>query len=192
MKLVRFGPPGREKPGVIGADGVLRDVSAHIPDFSPDFLSGDWRSALERALAVAPAADSASRLGVPMAGISKVVGCGMNFHEGVRRAKMQTPSEPLLFIKSPTCLAGPNDPIRLPPGAEKLDWEVELGVVISREASRIPIGHAGDYVLGYCVFNDLSERHWQNERGGEWCKGKSADGFGPCGPWIATADEVAN
>jgi 2-keto-4-pentenoate hydratase/2-oxohepta-3-ene-1,7-dioic acid hydratase in catechol pathway len=192
MKLVRFGAPGHEKPGVIGADGVLRDVSAQIPDFSPRFLAGDWRRALRHALEDAPAADPGSRLGVPIAGVSKVVGCGMNYHEGVRRAKMETPTEPLLFIKSPTCLAAPGDPIRLPPGADKLDWEVELGVVISREASRVPIGDAKESILGYCVFNDLSERNWQNERGGEWCKGKSADGFGPCGPWIVTADEIAD
>lgn len=194
MKLVRFGPPGAEKPGVISGDGLLRDVSAWIADFSPGFFTGDWRRALQQALDVAPArpVEQSTRFGVPIAGVAKIVGVGMNYHEGVRRAGMATPAEPLLFIKSSTCLAGPNDPIRLPPGAEKLDWEVELAVVIGREASRVAVADADRYILGYCVFNDLSERHWQNERGGEWCKGKSADGFGPCGPWIATSDEVAD
>ncbi len=194
MKLVRFGPRGRERPGVLGADGAVRDVSARIADFTPGFFAGDWRGALDRALDGAPAhpVDPALRFGVPLAGVSKIVGLGMNYHAGVRRAGMVMPTEPLLFIKSATCLAGPSDPILLPPGSEKLDWEVELAVVIGREASRLEPGEVPDAILGYCVFNDLSERHWQNERGGEWCKGKSADGFGPCGPWIATADEIGD
>jgi 2-keto-4-pentenoate hydratase/2-oxohepta-3-ene-1,7-dioic acid hydratase in catechol pathway len=192
MKLVRFGPPGREKPGVVMGDGAVRDLSGRIGDFTPDFLAGDWRRAIDQALVDAPehAADAAARFGVPLAGVSKIVGLGMNYHEGVRRAGMTMPTEPLLFIKSSTCLAGPSDPIRLPPGSEKLDWEVELGVVIARESSRLAPDQVADAILGYCVFNDLSERHWQNERGGEWCKGKSADGFGPCGPWIATREEI--
>lgn len=184
MKLGRIGPPGREKPAVLDADGRLRDVSAAVPDFTGDFFSGPWRTTLEQALRAAPVlpAQPVPRFGVPLANVSKVVGVGMNYHEGVRRAGMTTPVEPLLFIKPNTCLAAANDPIVLPPGAGKLDWEVELGVVIGPEAA----------ILGYCVFNDLSERRWQNEQGGEWCKGKSADGFGPCGPWLVTADEVAD
>jgi 2-keto-4-pentenoate hydratase/2-oxohepta-3-ene-1,7-dioic acid hydratase in catechol pathway len=129
---------------------------------------------------------------VPVVGVSKIVGVGMNYREGARRAGMAIPVEPLLFIKSTTCLAGPNDPIVLPPGADKLDWEVELGVVIARESSRLKPEQIDHAILGYCVFNDLSERKWQNEQGGEWCKGKSADGFGPCGPWIVTSDEIVD
>lgn len=194
MKLVRFGPRGAEKPGVIGADGMLYDVSGQVSSFSGEFFEGPWRETLTRALKSAPARslDESVRLGVPLSGVSKIVGLGMNYHEGVRRAGMTTPVEPLLFIKSTTCLAGPDDPIVLPPGAEKLDWEVELAVVIAREASRLEPGQVDQAILGYCVFNDLSERRWQNEQGGEWCKGKSADGFGPCGPWLVTADEIAD
>lgn len=192
MKLCRIGPPGHEKPAVLGSDNRLRDVSSVVPDFTGEFFAGPWRATLEGALPNAPLipADPAPRFGVPAANISKVVGVGMNYHEGVRRAGMTTPVEPLLFIKPNTCLAAACDPIILPPGANKLDWEVELGVVIGRNCSRLADDEVDAAILGYCVFNDLSERRWQNEQGGEWCKGKSADGFGPCGPWIVTADEV--
>jgi 2,4-diketo-3-deoxy-L-fuconate hydrolase len=191
MKLCRFGSVGREKPGVV-VDGKLRDVSAAIADFDGAFFAaGDWRQKIERALGKAPVVEGA-RYGVPIANPSKIVGCGMNFHEGVRRAGMQVPKEPLLFIKSTTCLAGANDPLVLPPGADKLDWEVELGAVVAHDCSRLKPEEVAGAILGYCVFNDLSERRWQNEQGGEWCKGKSADGFGPCGPWLVTADEIAD
>ncbi|HSI01806.1 MAG TPA: fumarylacetoacetate hydrolase family protein [Reyranella sp.] len=194
MKLCRVGPPGHEKPAVLDPEGRLRDVSAAVPDFTGDFFTGSWRGTLQQALRDAPLlpADPAPRFGVPVAKVSKVVGVGMNYHEGVRRAGMTTPLEPLLFIKPSTCLAAADDPIVLPPGADKLDWEVELGVVIGREATRLAEDEVDSAILGYCVFNDLSERRWQNEQGGEWCKGKSADGFGPCGPWLVTADEVAD
>jgi len=195
VKLCRVGPPGRERPAVLGADGALRDVSAAVPDFTGAFFAGpSWRATLEQALREAPRlpADPAPRFGVPVANVSKVVGVGMNYHEGVRRAGMATPVEPLLFIKPNTCLAAAGDPIVLPPGADKLDWEVELGVVIGRDSTRLAEPEVDSAILGYCVFNDLSERRWQNEQGGEWCKGKSADGFGPCGPWLVTADEVAD
>jgi 2-keto-4-pentenoate hydratase/2-oxohepta-3-ene-1,7-dioic acid hydratase in catechol pathway len=194
VKLCRIGRPGRETPAVLGPDGVLHDVSSVVPDFTGGFFAGPWRRAVERALAggVAPIAAPAPRFGVPIAGVSKVVGVGMNYHEGARRAGMATPVEPLLFIKPNTCLAAANDPIILSPGADKLDWEVELGVVIGAACSRLAEHEVDAAILGYCVFNDLSERRWQNEQGGEWCKGKSADGFGPCGPWIVTADEVGD
>lgn len=194
MKLCRIGPPGLETPAVLGPDGVLRDVSSATPDFTGEFFAGPWRTTLERALAngAPPVTHPAPRYGVPIANASKVVGLGMNYHEGVRRAGMTTPTEPLLFIKPNTCLAGANDPIVLPPGADKLDWEVELGVVIGQNCSRLTDHEVDGAILGYCVFNDLSERHWQNEQGGEWCKGKSADGFGPCGPWIVTVDEAGD
>ena len=191
MKLVRFGAAGQEKPGVIDRDGLLHDVSADVGDFTGSFFAGAWHTALTAALRNAPTRNlDGVRLGVPIASPSKIVGLGMNYHEGVRRAGMQKPAEPLLFIKSTTCLAGANDPIVLPRGADKLDWEVELAVVVGHEASRLAEEQASEAILGYCVFNDLSERKWQNEQGGEWCKGKSADGFGPCGPWISTADEI--
>lgn len=194
MKLVRFGAAGREKPGVIGADGVLRDVSAAVGDFTGAFFAGPWRATLAAALATAPTVplDGGLRLGVPIANPSKIVGLGMNYREGVKRAGVAMPAEPMLFIKSTTCLAGANDPILLPSGADKLDWEVELGLVIARDSRQLAPEEVDNAILGYCVFNDLSERKWQNEQGGEWCKGKSADGFGPCGPWIVTADEVTD
>ncbi len=194
MRLCRIGAPGREKPAVLGPDGTLHDVSAGVSDFTGDFFAGPWRDTLAGAMRRAPArpVDAGVRFGVPLAGVSKIVGVGMNYREGVRRAGMAMPVEPLLFIKPATCLAGANDPIVLPPGAGKLDWEVELAVVMGRGGVRLGENEVDAAILGYCVFNDLSERKWQNEQGGEWCKGKSADGFGPCGPWIATADEVGD
>jgi 2,4-diketo-3-deoxy-L-fuconate hydrolase len=192
MRLCRIGPPGREKPAVLSPDGLLHDVSASVPEFMAGFFAGSWHEVLRDAMRRAPARplDAGDRFGVPIAGTSKIVGVGMNYREGVRRAGMTTPVEPLLFIKPATCLAAANDPIILPPGAEKLDWEVELAVVLGREAYRISEDEADAAILGYGVFNDLSERRWQNEQGGEWCKGKSADGFGPFGPWLVTADEI--
>ena len=193
MKLCRIGPPGREKPAVLLPDGSLRDASGLVRDFDGACFASPEFASLRRAIATAPVVPSAGvRFGVPVANVGKIVGLGMNYHAGVKRAGMTTPVEPLLFIKSTTCLAAADDPIALPPGADKLDWEVELAVVIGREASRVDEAAAAQSIAGYAVFNDLSERRWQNEQGGEWCKGKSADGFGPCGPWLVTADEIAD
>ena len=191
MRLCRVGPVGREKPAVLMPDGTLRDASGLVGDFDGAGFASRAFADLAAAIGSAPVLPTRNlRFGVPVAGVGKIVGVGMNYHSGVRRAGMTTPAEPLLFIKSPTSLAGADDPIVLSPGADKLDWEVELAVVIGREISRVDEDRVAAAILGYAVFNDLSERRWQNEQGGEWCKGKSADGFGPCGPWLVTADEV--
>jgi 2-keto-4-pentenoate hydratase/2-oxohepta-3-ene-1,7-dioic acid hydratase in catechol pathway len=193
VRLVRFGARGAERPGVLDADGTLRDVSGAVRDYDPAFFRArDWQRRLPEAAAAAPAVDGPVRLGVPVAGTSKIVGLGMNFRAGLARLGLPVPEEPLLFIKAATSLAAAGDPILLPPDAAKLDWEVELAVVVGRELYRATVEDAEAAIAGYAVLNDLSERVWQNERGGEWCKGKSADGFAPLGPWLVTPDEVGD
>jgi 2-keto-4-pentenoate hydratase/2-oxohepta-3-ene-1,7-dioic acid hydratase in catechol pathway len=193
MKLVRFGPEGAERPGVVGTDDALIDVSNTIRDYDPAFFAADdWQARLAAAMQQGARVRGTPRLGSPVAGISKIVGLGMNYREGLARLGLAPPAEPLLFIKSATSIAGPSDPIRLPPDAAKLDWEVELAVVLARPLYRATAAQAAAAVAGYAVINDLSERRWQNEQGGEWCKGKSGDGFAPFGPWLVTPDEVGN
>jgi 2-keto-4-pentenoate hydratase/2-oxohepta-3-ene-1,7-dioic acid hydratase in catechol pathway len=193
MKLVRYGPNGREKPGLIAADGTLRDLSAHVADIGWDELSAAGRKRL-RALdpAALPAVRGKPRYGVPFTGISKIVGIGLNYRAHALEAKMPIPAEPVMFMKATTCICGPDDPIIKPIDSTKLDWEVELGLVIGREARRVSEANALDHLAGYCVFHDVSERAFQLERGGQWDKGKGCDSFGPIGPWLVTKDEVAD
>ena len=194
MKLVRYGALGRERPGLIDADGALRDLTAvlsahgglHLPTLG---LAGLAR--LRRLdVAALPKVRGAPRLGLPWTGISKVVGIGLNYRDHAAEAGLPVPAEPIIFMKATTCLAGPNDAVRMPPGASKVDYEVELGVVIGKTARDVSVQQALAHVAGYCVVNDLSERAWQLERGGTWDKGKGFDGFGPVGPWLVTADAV--
>ncbi len=191
MKLVRFGPKGREKPGLIDAAGTLRDLSGHVADIGWNELSTAGQKRL-RALSPAglPEVRGKPRLGVPFTGISKIVGIGLNYRAHAIEAKMPIPAEPVMFMKATTCISGPCDPILMPPGSTKLDWEAELGIVIGRETRHIDEAHALDHVAGYCVFHDVSERAFQLERGGQWDKGKGCDSFGPIGPWLVTRDEV--
>ena len=191
MKLVRFGPRGREKPGLIDASGTLRDLSGHVADIGWNELSAGGQKRL-RALNPdsLPRVRGKPRLGVPFTGISKIVGIGLNYRAHALEAKMPIPTEPVLFMKATTCIGGPCDPILMPVGSTKLDWEVELGLVIGRETRRVAEAKALDHVAGYCVFNDVSERAFQLERGGQWDKGKSCDSFGPIGPWLVTTDEI--
>ena len=193
MKLVRYGPKDREKPGLIAADGTLRDLSAHVADIGWDELSAAGRKRL-RALdpAALPAVRGKPRYGVPFTGISKIVGIGLNYRAHALEAKMPIPAEPVMFMKATTCISGPDDPIIKPIDSTKLDWEVELGLVIGREARRVSEAKALDHLAGYCVFHDVSERAFQLERGGQWDKGKGCDSFGPIGPWLVTKDEVAD
>ncbi|MDK9704628.1 MAG: fumarylacetoacetate hydrolase family protein [Sulfuritalea sp.] len=193
MKLVRFGPRGREKPGLIDAAGTLRDLSSHVADIGWDELSPAGQRRL-RALdpAALPAVHGKPRYGVPFTGISKIVGIGLNYTAHALEAKMPIPAEPVMFMKATTCITGPNDPILKPIGSTKLDWEAELGIVIGRETRYVTQAEALDYVAGYCVFHDVSERAFQIERGGQWDKGKGCDSFGPIGPWLVTRDEVAD
>jgi len=191
MKLVRYGAKGLEKPGLIAADGSLRDLSGHVSGIGWGELSPAGQQRL-RALDARslPAVPGNPRLGVPFTGISKIVGIGLNYRAHAREAGMPIPSEPVMFMKATTCINGPADPILMPVGSTKLDWEVELGIVIGSEARYVDAGKALDHVAGYCTFNDVSERAFQLERGGQWDKGKGCDSFGPIGPWLVTRDEV--
>jgi 2-keto-4-pentenoate hydratase/2-oxohepta-3-ene-1,7-dioic acid hydratase in catechol pathway len=191
MKLVRYGSRGKEKPGLIDADGVLRDFSTHCATIGWNEISP---AGLQRLAAIdartLPRVRGNPRLGVPFTGISKFIGIGLNYRDHAIEAGMPIPTEPIVFMKATTCINGPQDPILLPPGSLKTDWEVELGIVIGRESRHVTAARALDYVAGYCVINDVSERAYQLERGSQWDKGKGCDTFGPIGPWLVTKDEV--
>jgi 2-keto-4-pentenoate hydratase/2-oxohepta-3-ene-1,7-dioic acid hydratase in catechol pathway len=193
MKLLRYGPAGQERPGILGPDGVLRDLSGRLSDVTPEQLSV---GALQRLSGLdsstLPAVTGQPRLGVPVAGIRKFIAVGLNYADHAAEAGLPVPTEPVLFTKAISCLNGPNDDVLLPRGSRKSDWEVELGVVIGTLARYVDEGEALKYVAGYCIVNDVSEREYQIERGGTWDKGKGCDTFGPVGPWLVTADEVAD
>jgi 2-keto-4-pentenoate hydratase/2-oxohepta-3-ene-1,7-dioic acid hydratase in catechol pathway len=191
MKWVRFGPAGQERVGAIDAAGQVRDLSAEVPDLHLLTLQGEGLRALGRLdPADFPRVPGAPRLGVPFTGISKLVAIGLNYHDHAVESGMALPAEPVVFMKATTCITGPEDAIELPPGSLKTDYEVELGVVIGRTARRVEERDALAHVAGYCIVNDVSERHWQLERGLTWDKGKGFDTFGPIGPWLVTPDEV--
>ncbi|MGI3777289.1 MAG: fumarylacetoacetate hydrolase family protein [Janthinobacterium lividum] len=193
MKLLRYGPVGQERPGLLDGNGTLRDLSGRVGDITPDLLSRAQLSALAAIdPASLPAIEGRPRLGVPVAGIGQIVAAGLNYADHAAESGMAVPSEPVLFLKSVSSLAGAEDQVVLPPGSAKADWEVELGVVIGREARHVAEADAMGHVAGFCVVNDLSERSYQLERGGTWDKGKGCDGFGPVGPWLVTVDEVAD
>lgn len=190
MKLLRFGPKGQEKPGLLDATGTLRDLSDHIDDIAGDAL-GDGELARLAALdpASLPAVKNA-RLGPCVAGVGKFICIGLNYSDHAAEAGMAVPTEPVIFAKATSAICGPNDDVELPRGSVATDWEVELGVVIGKEAKYVSEKDAMNYVAGYCVVNDISERDYQIKREGQWTKGKSADTFGPLGPWLVTRDEV--
>ncbi|UUZ67301.1 fumarylacetoacetate hydrolase family protein [Polaromonas sp. P1(28)-13] len=191
MKLVRYGPMGQEKPGLIDNEGRLRDLSAHVADIRGETLGG---ALLERLAAVDPSAlplvGGSPRLGPCVGGVGKLICVGLNYSDHARESGMAIPTEPVLFMKATSSIVGPNDDVEIPPGAQKVDWEVELGVVIGRPARYVSREQALDHVAGYCIVNDVSERAYQLERGGQWDKGKGCDTFGPLGPWLVTRDEV--
>ncbi|TWB93176.1 2-keto-4-pentenoate hydratase/2-oxohepta-3-ene-1,7-dioic acid hydratase in catechol pathway [Bradyrhizobium macuxiense] len=193
MKLVRFGNPGAEKPGLVDDQGRLRDLSDVIADVTPGNLS---RPVLQKIAAIAPSTlplvAGEPRLGVPIAGVGKFIAIGLNYADHAAEANLPLPSEPIVFQKAITSLSGPNDNVVLPKGSEKSDWEVELGIVIGARASYVERADALAHVAGYCVVNDVSEREYQMERGGTWDKGKGCDSFGPVGPWLVTTDEVSD
>jgi len=193
MKLVRYGRPGQEKPGLVDADGALRDLSRVVKDLTPAVLAPP---ALKRLRAVTlarlPIVRGRPRLGCPLAGIGKMVCIGLNYTDHAAEVGMALPREPTLFIKAPSALSGPDDLIVRPRNAVKLDYEVELAAVIGREARYVDEARALAHVAGYCIVNDVSERAFQMEHGGTTTKGKSADTFGPTGPWLVTADEVGD
>lgn len=193
MKLLRFGPEGHEKVGAIDDQGRLRDLSAAVPDLHlPTLGLAGLRRLRKLDPADFPLVRGRPRLGVPFTGISKVVGIGLNYRDHAIEAGMPIPTEPIMFMKATTSISGPEDAVRMPPGSEKLDWEVELAVVIGKTARHVAVERALAHVAGYCVANDISERSYQLERGGTWDKGKGCDSFGPLGPWLVTADEISD
>ncbi len=193
MKLVRYGKPGKEKPGLIDAEGKLRDLSAVIKDIGPDQL-GDAALAKLRKLKTdkLPLVRGNPRMGCPVAGVPKFIAIGLNYADHAAESNLPIPKEPIVFTKATSCIQGPNDDVMLPKGSVKSDWEVELGVVIGTRARYVSQKAALDHVAGYCTINDVSEREYQIERGGTWDKGKGCDTFGPIGPWLVTRDEIAN
>jgi 2,4-diketo-3-deoxy-L-fuconate hydrolase len=193
MKLIRWGNKGAEKPGVLDAGGVARDLSGVVGDITPDLLSpaGLTRLAAMDAGGL-PKVPEGARLGVPLTGISKIVCVGLNYADHAAETGAKIPKEPILFLKAISALNGPNDDIIIPRGSVKTDWEVELGVVIGTRASYVNEQDALNHVAGYCLVNDVSEREYQSERGGQWDKGKGCDSFAPVGPWLVTKDEIAD
>jgi len=192
MKLVRFGPPGREKPGLIDADGVLRDLSRKVKDIDADALAPIALSGLRKLdVRRLPAVKGRPRLGPCVAMPSKFVAIGLNYSDHAKETGSPIPENPVVFFKSPTCIVGANDNIMIPQDSTQLDWEVELGVVIGRTARYVSAKDAMRYVAGYCVVNDVSEREFQLKRSAsQWSKGKGCDTFGPTGPWLVTTDEI--
>ncbi len=193
MKLLRYGPPGQEKPGLLDAAGVLRDLSGHLADITPETLAP---AALARLAAIdpagLPAVAGSPRLGIPFSGTGKFIAIGLNYRDHAEESGMAIPKEPVIFTKAISCLSGPHDEVMLPKDAAKGDWEVELGVVIGRTARYVGRAEALRYVAGYAVVNDVSERGFQLEHGSQWDMGKGCDTFGPVGPWLVTADEVGD
>lgn len=191
MKLLRYGLPGREAPGVLDAQGQIRDISSLTRDVDGAFLASDAFRALQKTdLSQLPLVSGQPRLGPCVGAIGKFVCIGLNYADHAAESGMPIPAEPVVFNKWTSAIVGPNDDVKIPRGSEKTDWEVELGVVIGKNASYIEEADAYDYVAGYCVVNDVSERAYQIERGGTWDKGKGCDTFGPTGPWLVTKDEV--
>jgi 2,4-didehydro-3-deoxy-L-rhamnonate hydrolase len=191
MKLLRYGALGQEKPGCLDAAGEIRDLSSVAADFEGAGVSCEALEALKSVdLEALPVVEDTPRIGAAVARVETFYAIGLNYAQHAAEAGMKPPEEPIVFNKSASCLAGPYDALSLPKGSEKSDWEVELGVVIGRRAQNVSVEDALSYVAGYCVINDLSERAYQIERGGQWTKGKSAPGFGPVGPYLVTADDV--
>lgn len=191
MKLVRYGRPGKEKPGLFDEEGRLRDLSGVVADIDPSLLSDKALRKLAKVdYKTLPLVRGNPRLGVPLAGTRKFIGIGLNYADHAAETGAPIPKEPIIFMKAITCLNGPDDPVMLPQGSKKTDWEVELGVVIGTRAQYVGEAEALNYVAGYCVVNDVSEREFQKERGPQWDKGKGCDTFGPVGPWLVTRDEV--
>ena len=193
MKLLRYGAPGAEKPGLLDAAGAIRDLSGHIADIGPAELSPE---SLKRLAAIdpdsLPRVEGAVRYGAPVANVGKFIAIGLNCADHGAESNMPIPTEPIVFMKATTCIQGPNDEVMIPKDSVKTDWEVELGVVIGKTARYVEESEALDYVAGYCTINDVSEREYQLEQGSQWDKGKGCDTFGPIGPWLVTGDEVGD
>lgn len=191
MKLVRYGVSGEEKPGLIDEDGALRDLSSHVADISGSMLDD---ASLDRLRAIdsssLPKVEGEVRLGVPVSGIGKYMCIGLNYRDHAEEAGMPIPEHPILFMKANSAISGPDDPVSIPRGSASSDWEIELGAVIGTTAKYVSETEALNHVAGYCICNDVSERHFQIHLSGNWTKGKSCDTFGPTGPWLVTRDEL--
>jgi len=193
MKLLRYGPSGKEKPGLLDADGNIRDLSKVVADIGWDQISPAGLKKLAKIDPKSlPLVKGSPRLGVPYTGISKFVAIGLNYVDHAKEAGMPIPTEPILFNKWTTSICGPNDDTIIPLGSTEMDWEVEIAIVIGTRCKEIKEEDAGKYIAGYCVVNDVSERHFQLKRGSQWDRGKGCDTFGPIGPWLVTADEVGD
>ncbi|MGQ0455543.1 MAG: fumarylacetoacetate hydrolase family protein [Hyphomicrobium sp.] len=193
MKLVRFGAVGAEKPGIVDAEGKVRDLSAHIPDFSGAHLGAASLDTIRQLdLATLSLAPQNVRLGAPVAGTRNFVAIGLNYADHAKETGQELPAEPILFNKAPTCICGPNDDVMYPKNSDRMDWECEIAFVIGKRARYVAEADALDYIAGYCICNDVSERRFQVKRNGQWVKGKSAETFGPLGPWLVTPDELSD
>ncbi len=193
MKLLRIGAKGAEKPAILAEDGSIRDLSGVVPDIGGETLTPEGLARIRATdIGALPRLDPALRVGACVGGVGKFICIGLNYADHAAETGAKIPAEPILFQKATSAICGPNDDVIIPRNAIKPDWEVELGVVIGKEARYVDEADAMDHVAGYCVINDLSERHFQTERSGQWTKGKSADTFGPIGPYLVTADEVAD
>jgi len=193
MKLLRYGDKGQEKPGLLDAQGQIRDLSAHITDLAGKALEPSSLDALSKLdVASLPLVSGSPRIGACVGQVGKFICIGLNYADHAAESNMPVPSEPVIFNKWTSAINGPNDDVQIPRGSTKTDWEVELGVVIGKGGRYIEESNAMDHVAGYCVINDVSEREWQLERGGTWDKGKGFDTFGPIGPWLVTRDEISD
>ena len=191
MKLLRYGKPGKEKPGILDKEGRIRDLSAHVSDISGETISPKSLAKLRKIkIETLPLVKGKPRIGACVFNPQKFIAIGLNYSDHAAESGLKVPDEPVVFTKQVSCVSGPNDTVTLPPKSKKGDWEVELGVIIGTKAKNIKKADALKYVAGYCTINDLSEREFQVERSGQWTKGKSYDTFGPIGPWLVTSDEV--
>ena len=193
MKLLRYGPPGAEKPGMLDERGRIHELDAEIGDISPETISPHALDRLRRLdRDDLPVVSGTPRIGVPLAGIGKIVAVGLNYADHAKETGMEIPEEPVLFMKAISAVSGPYDPVMIPRDSVKTDWEVELAFVVGKTARYVAEADAIGHIAGYCILNDVSERTFQLERGGQWVKGKSADTFAPIGPWLVTTDEIAD
>ncbi|HEV2700419.1 MAG TPA: fumarylacetoacetate hydrolase family protein [Steroidobacteraceae bacterium] len=192
MKLFRHGPKGQEKPGMLDAQGRRRDLSGIVPDINRQLLASGFAALKAHNPATLPEVATTARLAEPVGGVGKFVCIGLNYRDHAAEAKMKIPAEPIIFMKATSAIIGPCDEVVIPPDSQKSDWEVELGIIIGREARYVPLERSLEHVAGVCVCNDLSERHFQTERGGQWDKGKGCDTFGPFGPYLVTVDEAGD
>ena len=191
MKLLRVGQKGKEKPAALDKDGKIRDISSHAKDLNPDYLNFETINKLQSTdLSSLPELSSSERIGSCIAKPGKFIGIGLNFSDHAKESGQPVPSEPIVFMKATSCISGPNDNIEIVPNSKKLDWEVELGIIIGKEAKHIKQNQSQDHILGYCLVNDVSEREWQIEKMGQWVKGKSHDTYGPIGPYLVTKDDI--